>query len=224
MKKLLLLFAFVVAAFCSRAQLSYTFEADPTFPFNSLGLYGTSWYEGIYGSGQLLYRIDSNKWYFYQKYIAFNTVAKYSTPMTTATALIGVDDSGVLVRVNNMYTPPTAYYLSSTDRTLGTAYKESTTLPCTMIINSQVSCNLSLSGGQAGNLQLQVGPSSTGPWSVAGILSASNVGTLTLGLNTTQASGSQMTAPVPANYWWRLVSTNTTGTPTYAILGGIKEI
>lgn len=224
MKKLITTIAFIITTFCSRGQAIPIFEPDPTFPFNFPTLYGYTQYEDVYGSGQMLERVDSEKYFFYQRYIAFNTVALASTPVTTATGFVGVDDYGVLVRINSTYIDPTPFYLTSTDRTLGTAYKESTTNSCTMRLNSQVSCNLSLTGGQAGNLQLQISSSSSGPWNTVGILPSSNIGTLTIGLNTTQVSGGQMTVDVPANYWWRLVSTNTTGTPTYSFLGGVKEI
>jgi hypothetical protein len=91
-------------------------------------------------------------------------------------------------------------------------------------ISVSISCNLSLSGGQAGNIQLQVSPNGTTGWVTYATLSASNTGTLTIGLNTTQVSGGQLTAPLQAGEYWRIISTNTTGTPTYTALAGFEKL
>lgn len=109
-------------------------------------------------------------------------------------------------------------------RSFNTAYRESTTNLYNVALSSQIACNLSLTGGQAGTITLEISPNGTSGWVAVGTLSASNTGTLTIGLNTTQISGGQLSYDVPATYYWRLTTNNTTGTPTYTFNGGVYKI
>jgi hypothetical protein len=109
-------------------------------------------------------------------------------------------------------------------RLFNTAYRMSTTNMVEVRLSAQVSCNLSLSGGQSGQIILEKSANGTSNWIQVGIIPASNTGTLTVGLNTTQISGGQISTTLPIGWYWRLRTNNITGTPTYTFFGGEKEI
>lgn len=134
---------------------------------------------------------------------------------------VTVDNKGRVTAAGN--TPlPTA--IASGARNFNQAYQLSSTRPSFISISAQLSCNLSLTGGQAGNIQLQLSANGSSGWVTYGTLTASNTGTLTIGLNTTQVSGGQLTVPIPVGYYWRALTTNTTGTPTYTFNGGYEIV
>jgi hypothetical protein len=110
----------------------------------------------------------------------------------------------------------------STARIMNTAYRISTTGNTDINVCFSISCNLSLSGGQAGEVYLETSSDGITNWQRRGMIPASNTGSLTVGLNTTQVSGGQLSALLPAGWYWRLRTNNTTGTPTYTFLGGNK--
>lgn len=109
----------------------------------------------------------------------------------------------------------------SASRAFNFGYKMSTIKFYEIRVSAQISCNLSLSGGQAGNIFLEISSDSS-TWTFAGELSSSNTGTLTIGLNTTQISGGQLSTLLAPNYFWRLRTNTSTGTPTYTFQGGQK--
>ncbi len=111
---------------------------------------------------------------------------------------------------------------STGSRNFNQAYQISSTRPSRISISTQISCNLSLTGGQAGNVQLQVSANGSTGWVTVGTLTASNTGTLTIGLNTTQISGGQLSVDLPAGYYWQALTTNTIGTPTYTFNNGYQ--
>lgn len=134
---------------------------------------------------------------------------------------VTVDTKGRVTAAANAPLPTT---IASGGRNFNQAYQISSTRPTTISVSVQISCNLSLTGGQAGNIQLQISANGTSGWTTVAQLTASNTGTLTIGLNTTQISGGQLVYEgLPAGYYWRLVTTNTTGTPTYTFNGGFEK-
>lgn len=116
---------------------------------------------------------------------------------------------------------PTIDTLSSA-RTFNTAYRMSTTQYVEVKPNARIACNLSLTGGQEGYVTLQISPNGSAPWTSVGQIYNSNTGTLTIGLNTTQINGSQLSILLPPNYYWQMATTNITGSPTYTMQQGGK--
>jgi hypothetical protein len=81
---------------------------------------------------------------------------------------------------------------------------------------------LTLSGGQTGTVSLQICPTSgfsSGVETVSTFVNG-NTGTLTVGLNLTQIYTSALVGFVPAGYYVRLLTANTTGTPTFSYTSG----
>lgn len=107
--------------------------------------------------------------------------------------------------------------------TANTAYQPSLSRFTDVGVSVQIACNLSLTGGQAGNWVIQTSPTSGGTYTTIKTLPSSNTGTLTIGLNTTQISGGELRSTVPPTYWYRIVSTSTTGTATFSILNQAEE-
>lgn len=131
----------------------------------------------------------------------------------------------------NIPTPPTLTIniptnIASGTRSFGTAYRESATDAYNISLGVQLSCNLSLSGGQSGYVELEISANGTTGWSVIGgqRVSGSNIGSLTIGLNTTQITGAPLEYDIPLGYYYRMISTNVTGTPTYSFIGGSYRI
>jgi hypothetical protein len=148
-----------------------------------------------------------------------NARARSAISLTTTGSGAATYSSGVL----NIPTYTPSYSLdtiNTTSRNFNQAYQVSATKYVDITISSSIVCTLSLSGGQSGNIQLQVSPNGTTGWKTWGTLVSSNTGTLTIGLNTSQSSGSPLFAPLAPGEYWRLATTNTTGTPTFSFLGG----
>lgn len=132
---------------------------------------------------------------------------------------VTVDTKGRVTAAGNMSVPA-----AMSAKNFNTAYQVSTTKQSRVYVSSQIACTLSLAGGQAGQIILEISANGTSGWIYMGQLSSSNTGTLTIGLNTTQISGSQMSADLPPGYYWQLRTNNTTGTPTYTFNGGNEII
>lgn len=76
---------------------------------------------------------------------------------------------------------------------------------------------LSLSGGQSGKVELKYADDSGFTTNVVTVQGTSNgnTGTLAIGLGITQLCTATVTGLIPAGKYYRLVTTNITGTPTY---------
>lgn len=111
---------------------------------------------------------------------------------------------------------------SAATRALNTAFQISTTRDSNVYYSIDVTCTLSLSGGQTGTLILEIATNSaftTGVQELGRFVNG-NTGTLTVGLNITQDVTGQINGYVPANYWTRLRTVNTSGTPTFTYKSG----
>lgn len=105
-------------------------------------------------------------------------------------------------------------------RALDTAFQPSTARDTLGIYSVQIASNLSLSGGQLGSLQLKIADDSGLTTNVVTLteIANGNTGTLTIGLNTVQTTGGVLMAMIPAGKYVKLVSVDTTGTPTQSIV------
>lgn len=130
---------------------------------------------------------------------------------------VTVDTKGRVTAGGNM-SVPTA--IASGGRNFNQAYQISSIVQSRITISAKVSCVLSLTTGQSGVIALEISANGTTGWIYCGEIDGSNVGTLTIGLNTTQLTGGQLIANLPTGYYWHLVTTNVTGTPTYTFNGG----
>lgn len=142
-----------------------------------------------------------------------------STTGITSGSYIGsatFDSKGRAIAVRN----PTFNLVTTGGRNFNQAYSISGTNYVDIRFSGSVSCNLSLSGGQAGEIYLEKSANGSTGWATIGVLPASNTGTLTIGLNTIQISGGQISTLLPPGYFWRFRTNSTTGTPTFTFLGG----
>lgn len=106
--------------------------------------------------------------------------------------------------------------------TAGTAYVPSTSRATNVKISVQIACQVSLTGGQAGNITLQTSPDNITYTTIAQITNSST-GTLVVGLTLNNSNGGELIGDVPAGYYYKIVNTSTTNTPTYSILTPAQE-
>lgn len=111
---------------------------------------------------------------------------------------------------------------SSASRSLNSGFQVSTTRDSLVNYSVDISCTLSLTGGQTGTLFLEIASDSgfTTNLQELGRFVNGNTGTLTVGLNITQNVTGTLSGYIPKNYYCRLRSVNTTGTPTFTYRSG----
>lgn len=130
---------------------------------------------------------------------------------------VTVDSKG---RVTAGANTPVPTAIASGGRNFNQAYQISSTRPSKISVSSQMSCSLTLVSGASGEVILEISANGTSGWIYSGQISGSNTGTLTIGLNTAQITGGQLTEDLPSGYYWRLRTNNVSGTPTYTFKGG----
>lgn len=110
------------------------------------------------------------------------------------------------------------------DRTIvaGTSYQPSLTRATSVTVSASVSCALTLSGGAAGSIALATSPDNVTFTTKAQILNSST-GSLVIGVAITNINGSPLTCTVPVGYYYKLITTTTTGTPVFAVLTTSQE-
>lgn len=103
-------------------------------------------------------------------------------------------------------------------RAVNTAYQVTGN---TLVVSSiEIDATLSLTSGAKGTVTLKYADDSgiTTNVKTASVGVNGNTGTLTIGLNTVGAGGGNVMGFVPAGKYYKFVTTNTTGTPTYTVL------
>lgn len=100
---------------------------------------------------------------------------------------------------------------------VNTARQASTTRDALVVASVEIDASLSLTTGAKGTVSLQYADNNTFTTNLktAGIGVNGNTGTLVIGLNTVGAGGGCVVGIIPAGKYYRLLTTNTTGTPTY---------
>lgn len=106
---------------------------------------------------------------------------------------------------------------STPARAVNTAYQPSVTRDTMVNASVSITATISLTTGQTGVVSLQYADNNTFTTNLVTVQSFSNgnTGSLTIGLNLSQIATAALTGIVPAGKYYRLLTTNTTGTPTY---------
>lgn len=120
------------------------------------------------------------------------------------------------IPLNGAYTPPAKVFANPT-RSLNTAFQPSSTRDAHVSYAVDISVSLSLSGGATGTVTLEYADDSGFTTNVVSVNSSTNgtSGTLTLGLGLTQLGTVTVDGIIPAGKYVKLVTANTTGTPTF---------
>lgn len=103
-------------------------------------------------------------------------------------------------------------------RTLNSVFQPSTTKLVRVGYDVDVSTSLSLTGGQEGRVRL-LSDASNPPTTVRRVKSNGNSGALTIGLSLVQKITLGLDYDVPPGHYVKIETTNTTGTPTFALVG-----
>lgn len=151
------------------------------------------------------------------------TVAELTTAFggTVPDRTIGFeDDFNVYQSTNNAWnrlnpTTPTKVFANPT-RSLNTSFQISTTRDALVSYAVDVSAALSLTGGATGTVTLEYADDSGFTTNVVNVTggTSGNTGTLTLGLGLTSLGTINVSGIIPAGKYVKLVSANTTGSPT----------
>lgn len=116
--------------------------------------------------------------------------------------------------VNRDYS--TQRVLTNNTYALNTVYQPSTTRDAMVTTGASIVATLSLSGGQTGQVLIQISPDNVTYTTVATLVNG-NTGSLTIGLNTTQSQSCSAAFMVPKGFYFKLVSS---GTATMTALAG----
>lgn len=106
---------------------------------------------------------------------------------------------------------------SSSSRSLNTIFQISTSRWSCATYSVDVSCTSTLLGGQTGTVFLEISPSSTfasGVQEVGRFVNGNSVA-LAIAITVTQVNTGCISVWIPANYYVRLRTDNTVGTPTF---------
>lgn len=138
-----------------------------------------------------------------------------TTPYVASTTQNGFMSAAMVAKLNAVSTSTRAF--SSPSRAVNTAYQPSTTRDTEVHASVDVTTTLSLSGGTTGKVTLQYADDSGFTTNVVSVqqYTNGNTGTLTLGLNISQIGTADLSGIIPAGKYYRLLTTNTTGTPTF---------
>lgn len=107
-------------------------------------------------------------------------------------------------------------------RSLNSAFQPSSTKDSLVSYSVDIACTLSLTGGMTGTVFLEICATSGFSSGVQelGRSVNGNTGTLTIGLNITQNITGTLSGFVPAGYYARIRTANTTGAPTFNFRSG----
>lgn len=184
--------------------VSYTFAAGPSLAANTAFFNGSTFVDNvIIGIPGVDFDTDDLP--------AATVAAIVAYAVTQSYAVTAADVEGLLP-TNQM-----GRSFSNPSLAVNTARQASTTRDALVIASVEIDANLSLSGGAKGTVSLQYADNNTFTTNLktASVGVNGNTGTLTIGLNTTQAGGGSVVGLIPAGKYYRLFTTNTTGTPTF---------
>lgn len=124
----------------------------------------------------------------------------------TASDIIGLPDTASLA-------------VSNPSRSLNSAFQISATRDANVNYTVDIAATLSLTTGQSGTVALKYADDSGMTTNVVTVQSSvnGNSGTLAIGLGLTQTATAALSGIIPAGKYVKLVTTNTTGTPTFTM-------
>lgn len=133
-------------------------------------------------------------------------------------------NSSAVDYIKNKPTIPsaTSRSFSSPTRSLNTAFQASTTRDAQVSYSVDIATSVSLSGGAVGTVYLRYADDSGFTTNVVevGRTVNGNTGTLVVGLTLNQTATAQVNGIIPSGKYVKLVTENTTGTPTFTWRSG----
>lgn len=152
----------------------------------------------------------------------------YKTAILTAIQAWAVAASLPAVNVGDLFwqTVSDAPVQSSATRSLNSAFQISATQNSTASYSVDIATSLSLTTGQVGTVFLEICPISgfsTGVQELGRFVNG-QTGTLTIGLALSQTGTANLSGFIPAGYYARLRTANTTGTPTFTYRSGQEVV
>lgn len=166
-------------------------------------------------------------------FFATNSYVRAMVPITDSTGNAYLDSANNLSELTNTSTArinlgiiSTLRTQASSTRSLNSAFQISTTTDALATYSVQIATTINLTTGQTGTVFLEISPTSTFATGVQelGRFVNGNSGTLTIGLNLTQTMAEPLMGYIPANYWVRLRTANTVGTPTFTYHSGQETL
>lgn len=152
----------------------------------------------------------------------------FKTALMTAFNQWATDNSLPAVNPGDLYWSaiPDAPVQSSASRSLNSAFQISSTKNSFVNYSVDIATSLSLTTGQVGTVFLEICASSGFASGVQelGRFVNGQTGTLTIGLALTQTATGTLTGYVPAGYYVRIRTANTTGTPTFTYRSGQEVV
>lgn len=139
--------------------------------------------------------------------------------LTKAAVVAAVAVMGHTITADDVvfFTDLPARVFSNPSLAVNTARQASTKRDALVTASVDITASLSLTTGQRGTVALQYADDSAFTTNVKTVQSSTNgnTGTLAIGLNLGQIVSATVTGVVPASKYYRLLTTNNTGTPTY---------
>lgn len=148
---------------------------------------------------------------------------KYTTPTGTTSQYIRGDGTLATLPVTPALSFNNTPGRSIVTGTGATGFQVSSTRNAIVNYSVTINTSVSLSGNAVGYVVLEIAATNSataGDWVEVGRAPSGQSGTLVIGLALNQAGGGQMGAVIPAGYYAKLRSVNSTGTPTYTYNSG----
>lgn len=176
---------------------------------------------GLDGSVEMVLR-DSNNIYNFSTNVPLTVVgtdteATLSSRVSSSVASFLITNGLTAPDVEIWLFNPTEQVRTFTYPTLAVNTARQVTNDTMVNASVSITSTISLTTGQTGTVSLQYADNSGFTTNLVTVQSFSNgnTGSLTIGLNLSQVATAALTGIVPAGKYYRLLTTNVTGTPTY---------
>lgn len=105
---------------------------------------------------------------------------------------------------------------------LSTAYQPSTSRAVSVSIICKINCTSTLAGGQDGTVSLQISPDNITYTTVASLENSNSV-SLAIAITAANSNQGALVGTVAPGYYYKLITTSTTGAPTFTIITQSQE-